>query len=247
MDKLFKRKTWFWAVCTLIVGVGCYNAMVFNAVSDITGDHYLAEHLPEAPVKVSKRAIAVETTWSKLESPKPRAVVQEVRKVSSAPQKALPAEAAIKEDLNLQLVEVVNSRKWKEGVRREDFFGNLVASGGVMEAFDVALPGGDNINIAFSEIAGNVFQYDLHGEIYEAMVFQADKHSYFVTLTNGPFEGTRLRFAQQPSPEQVEIERTLASEHDVQVGHFGLSAAPSAEVHQPEEQVMAFNLESTDA
>ena len=68
---------------------------------------------------------------------------------------------------------------------------------------------------------GNVFQYDYAGEIYSGMLYQVDPKSFMVTLTNGPLEGTRLRFVEGFTPEQTEIKETLKEEHNLEVGFFG--------------------------
>jgi hypothetical protein len=63
----------------------------------------------------------------------------------------------------------------------------------VIENLIVSLPQGEGITVSFSELAGNVFEYDINGEIYSGMMYQVDQKSYMVALTNSPLEGTRLR------------------------------------------------------
>ena len=67
----------------------------------------------------------------------------------------------------------------------------------------------------------NVFEYDVNGEVYSGMMYQVDQNAYMVTLTNGPLEGTRLRFsAQQSAEEQQQIQDNLA-QNNVDIGEFG--------------------------
>jgi hypothetical protein len=65
----------------------------------------------------------------------------------------------------------------------------------------VSLPNGEGLDVSFSEMTGNVFEYDVDGEVYSGMMYQVDQHAYMVTLTNGPLEGTRLRFSSTQSLE----------------------------------------------
>ena len=56
-----------------------------------------------------------------------------------------------------------------------------------------------------------------------------------VTLTNGPLEGTRLRFSTQaPEVQQAQVQETLAENNNVDVGSFGTETAPEI---TPEEMV----------
>jgi hypothetical protein len=66
------------------------------------------------------------------------------------------------------------------------------------------------IEISFSEMTGNTFEYDLNGQIYSGLMYQVDQNSYMITLTNGPLEGTRLRFAGESTDAQSQQEQTQA-------------------------------------
>ena len=70
-------------------------------------------------------------------------------------------------------------------------------------SLNVSLPNNESVTVSFSEMNGNVFEYDIDGEVYSGMLYQVDQTAYMVTLTNGPLEGTRLRFVGEPSQEQV--------------------------------------------
>jgi hypothetical protein len=48
-----------------------------------------------------------------------------------------------------------------------------------------------------------VFEYDQNGETLSGLLYQVDQNTYMVTLTNGPFEGTRLRFTQETQVEEA--------------------------------------------
>ena len=74
-------------------------------------------------------------------------------------------------------------------------------------------------------MTGNTFEYDLNGEIYAGMMYQVDQGSYMITMTNGPLEGTRLKFTGDVNPAQTEA--YLAEAHNVEVGAFGEEKEPS--------------------
>lgn len=192
--------------------MGTYNAVVINSESSIAShDIKFVKRLDEVYGVVEPgRMVAASKEWRKLEPAvvKAKPVVQVVRKIEAAPaarQEATQAPelpvAAVQEELDLGLVEVVNPRKWKNGVPAGQFGGSLVTSNGTIESLDVFLPNGEGIAVSFSEMVGNVFEYDLNGDLYTGMMYQVDQKSYMVTLTNGPLEGTRLRFTST-APEE---------------------------------------------
>lgn len=100
-------------------------------------------------------------------------------------------------------------------------------------------------------MSGNVFEYDLNGELYSGMMYQVDQNAYMVTLTNGPLEGTRLRFSSvDPVVEQQDNQVKLA-ENNVEIGSFG-SAQPAPEMmlendQQSAQEIQAFNFQNTHA
>ena len=199
---------------TLFMGIGTYNAVVINSQSSLIGsDIRLVKRLDELHgVNDPTRLVAASVKWQKLNPQQvfAQTVVQEVKFAQAAPEaqvEAAPAEttpvAAVQEDLNLNLVEVVNPKKWQQGLVAAQFNGTLSTNKGTIESLSVTLPGGEGLSISFSEMNGNVFEYDMNGEIYAGMMYQVDQTAYMVSLTNGPLEGTRLRFVGD-SPEKSE-------------------------------------------
>jgi hypothetical protein len=143
--------------------------------------------------------------------------------------------AAVTEELNLNLVEVINPKKYQNGITGSQFSGSLTTSNGTIDSLSVSLPNSEGLTVSFSEMNGNVFEYDLEGEIYSGMLYQVDQSSYMVTLTNGPLEGTRLRFVGEPSQEQV-----AANDH-ANVGNTGADefGNPGDKPDEPQQTVQA--------
>jgi len=77
-------------------------------------------------------------------------------------------------------------------------------------------------------------------------------NAYMVTLTNGPLEGTRLRFSSQsPAEEQIQTQQVLA-ESNIEVGSFGSESEVQAQEIVSEQivqndQIQGFNLDQTKA
>lgn len=242
-----KTKKW-WGILTILTFVGTYNAIVLNTKSQLsqsevpvikTLDEMYGNYIPGRDVAARN--------WKKLNTE----VIKKTHTAEVRIQKdntgEIIAEAAIKNSLRLQLVEVVNPKKWKTAPTRADFSGNLATNNGILDDFSVSLPSGDEISVAYIEMNGNIFSYDLDGEVYNAMIFQADQHSYIVTLNNGPLEGTRMRFRPELNDEQVAISQALYENHNVEVGNFGdevsvrLSVAVSSDIEpNPEAQSFKF-------
>lgn len=236
-----KNKTIWWTTITLLVMAGTYNAVVINTHSQISSKNIpFIKKLDEIYGQVNpSRTVATGQNWQKIAAPEAKATA-EVQLVASNETTAPTKAAAIQEQLKLELVEVSNPQKWKEGLTKIDFEGSLSTSNGVLEEFHVSLPSGDEISISHMEMDGNGFSYDLEGEIYAALIFQADQNSYLVTLNNGPLEGTRMRFKKEASLEEVAIADALIQDHGIQVGSFGedslnmqQSAALSPEAELP--------------
>jgi hypothetical protein len=196
------------------VVTGTYNAIVISSDSHLNGaDVRFVKRLDELKGIIEPgRLVATGIQWQKLaptqnvnQNALRAPVVQELNTIASssevAPQ-ASPA-AAVTEELNLNLVEVVNPKKWQNGLPTDQFNGSLTTSNGTIDSLNVSLPSGEGVSVSFSEMNGNVFEYDIDGEIYSGMLYQVEQNSYMVTLTNGPLEGTRLRFVGDPSQEQV--------------------------------------------
>lgn len=197
--------------------LGMVNAFIIGHQSEISGDITYIKGLDEMYGHSQPgRVLATNSGWKKIEEDK------EILVVDNSPITKLQGEApAIGEDLQLDLVEVINPKIWSKGLPNTQFSGELQTANGTIESLTVSLPGKEEISISFAEMNGNVFQYDYAGEVYSGMLYQVDPKSYMVTLTNGPLEGTRMRFVQDYSPEQVEIKETLKEEHNIEVGFFG--------------------------
>jgi hypothetical protein len=259
-----KNKLLAFAFGGLFVLVGTYNAVVINSESHLSNaDVKFVKRLDEIyGVTVPGRQVAASTTsWKKIEKQEsmniaaPRIASSTSSEVIPTAQDAI-SDAVVKKELNLSLVEVINSKKWQNGLPSSQFSGGLSTNNGVIESLSVSLPNGEGVSVSFSEMTGNVFEYDLNGELYSGMMYQVDQHAYMVTLTNGPLEGTRLRFsAETPAVEQEQVAETLA-QNNIEVGSFG-SDAP---VNNPEEllqndqqmqeeavQAQAFNFDNNQA
>jgi hypothetical protein len=239
-----KNKIIAFTVLGVIALIGSYNAFVINSESHLSESKFLKRLDEFHGVTISGRQMA--GSWQKLAHVKmgPKKSLPVVAKPTSiqSPEVAptyseVTPEAAVQETLALNLVEVINPKKYQNGAPLNSFNGSLATNNGVIESLTVSLPGSENLSVAFSEMSGNVFEYDFNGEIYSGMMYQVDTNAYMVTLTNGPLEGTRLRFsAETPAVEQQQTQEKLA-ENNVEVGTFGQEApAIEAEV-APSEMV----------
>ncbi len=214
--------------------IGTYNAVVINSDSIIDGNQVqFAKRIDELyGVVVSKREVAASLNWQKV-SVKQAAVYRQFKNEMASPQVSPDAgnqadapqvvsEAAVQDSLNLNLTQVMNPKKWQQGLKDDQFSGSLNTNNGVIESLSVSLPGGEGVSVSFSEMTGNVFEYDLGGELYSGMMYQESQNSYVITLTNGPLEGTRLTFTGEASVEQVqqneEAQRMLAENSESEAG-----------------------------
>jgi hypothetical protein len=239
-----------------LVVTGTYNAIVINSESAISGDSIrFIKRLDEVyGVVASKREVANSMPWQKL-SVKQAAIFKskiqnndQPLQQSSASDQApseVAAQAAVQEDLNLSLTGVINPKKWQQGLNATQFNGSLSTNQGVIESLSVSLPNGEGLSVSFSEMTGNVFEYDFNGELYSGMMYQDNQNSYVVTLTNGPLEGTRLTFTGEASVENIaqqeEAQRTLAENSDVDAG-----MQQEQEIAQPDPAALE-NSEMNDA
>lgn len=206
---------------TAVVGIGTYNALVINTHSHLSADRVSPESM-EADLD-SGRIVAQETKWQKISTEQISQTGSQVSLSNMEMPAALPAaDAAIKDELSLELIEVSNPKKWKSGLSKTEFEGYLTTADGVINSFSLSLPTGENVAVEFVEMNGNVFHYDLDGQIYNAMIFQADQHTYMVSFSDGPLEGTRLRFSTPATEEQIAIQQELSENHQVEVGTFGV-------------------------
>lgn len=209
--------------------IGSYNAVMIKSESLLSSDSPF-KRLDEmyGEVKVG-RQLAVATDWRKV-APVQKKILK-ATKVDTASTPVTVVEestAAISHELDLKLVEVINTKKWDKGVQSSSFSGSIITNNGIIENLTASLPEGLNVDISFSEMTGNTFEYDLNGEIYTGMMYQVDHSSYMITMTNGPLEGTRLRFAGEAQADQAEA--YLAETHNVEIGTFGSEIeAPQAE------------------
>lgn len=226
------------AVFSLFVLVGSYNAFVINSDSDLSQGNRFLKRLDETfGVTVQGRSMAGSVSWQKIDPKRllkrseQLAKLDEVKREIVA-EKADASESAVSEELSLGLVEVINPKKYMQGLATEQFNGSLSSANGVIESLSVSLPNGEGLSVSFSELTGNVFEYEMNGELFSGMMYQVDKNSYMVTLTNGPLEGTRLRFSsEQPSAQQEQIQETLA-QSNVEIGLFGSEPVEASSVEQ---------------
>jgi hypothetical protein len=227
----------------IFVFVGCYNATVINSNSGLAAKNN--KRLDDLTGQVIPgRAIA---NWQKLPAPAiaaipadgaqalPHTTPQTANYNSDNAQTEAPVEAAIRSDLQLNLVEVSNPNKWPQGVNHGQFSGSLSTNNGAIEVLSVNLPDGQALNISFSEMTGNVFEYEFGGETLSGIIYQVDPTSYLVNLNHGPFEGTRLKFQSSLSPIESEelanqVQEQLADGHNMEIGDFGAAAGTYAEV-----------------
>ena len=198
------------------VVLGMINAFIIGHHSEIDGNITYIKGLDEMyGMSQPGRVLATNSGWKKIEDETTGT------SVNTGEDSLTDAPSAIGEDLQLGLVEVINTKIWSKGLPNTEFSGELQTTNGRIDSLTVNLPGKEEISITFAEMNGNVFQYDYSGEVYSGILYQVDPKSYMVTLTNGPLEGTRMRFVEDFSPEQVEIKETLKEEHNVEVGFFG--------------------------
>ena len=262
---------------TAFVVIGTYNSIVVN--SDEFMDHQqvrFVKRLDEVYGVVKPgREMANYGRWTKLASNPKRRVYMDAVSVAATPavakedtvvEEVIENKAAIKEELALELNEVFNAKKYPQPPKAGEFSGSLTARDGEIESISVSLPGGDSFSVVSSAMTGNVFQYDgPDGEELSGMIYQMDKTSYMVTLTNGPLEGTRLKFnsskeeeignnsaavaennyasEETPQAEEAPAFAPVVSDNGVttEVGQFG-----NGEPAQQTEQVVADNAQPTE-
>ena len=284
MSNGFKsRKFYVGLTLGFLCVTGSYNAFVINSESIISGnDIRFAKRLDEVyGVVVSKREVANSMAWQKL-SVRQAAIYKNTGALSAPSFKELGAsdeaqqsegytQAAVQEELSLNLTGVINPKKWQQGLNNSQFSGSLSTNQGVIESLSVSLPNGEGVSVSFSEMSGNVFEYDFNGELYSGMMYQENQNSYVVTLTNGPLEGTRLTFTGEISTDSqsgqpTESENVVADNNNTEAISGLEQGNPQAEAAQIEnleaqdiyaqeqgqldqapEQAQGFNFESTQA
>lgn len=197
---------------------GTYNAVVINSESSISSaDFKFVKRLDEVYGVVKPgREFASAPKWTKLkleEAPKqivtknafsaPVQVQQPAQEATTEESAPVEVAAAVQEELNLNLTEVMNPKIWQTGLNNTQFGGNLSTKDGVIEELNVSLPNGLGLSVAFSGMAGNVFEYDVDGQPQTAMMYQVDQSVYKVNLTSGPLQGTILTFTAEKTVEQL--------------------------------------------
>jgi hypothetical protein len=195
--------------------VGTYNAVIINAETGIQGGAHSMKRLDELyGVTLPGRELAGSKAWTKLSSrelPVVKVVKEQINPITNDDKTIDDPAPAITADLVLPLTEALNPTRWPTPLPSSDFQGTISTSNGVIDNLTVSLPGVEEISVSFAELSGNVFQYDYEGMLYSGLMYQADQNAYIVTLTNGPLEGTRLRFSHS----------TQASNPAMSVGTFG--------------------------
>lgn len=197
--------------------LGVYNSVVINSDSfmDVQNVKFVKRLDEINGITTKGRQLAHAGDWVKLKAapknkinlPKQDSVkvsASSSRKeiIESSNKEVTEPQAAIQEDLSLELVEVFNAKKYQQAPKAGEFTGTLATTDGVIDSISVSLPNNEAISISFAQLVGNVFEYDYEGQLLSGMLYQMDKTSYMVTLTNGQFEGTRLKF--QSRGESVE-------------------------------------------
>ena len=253
-----KKKTIGSVVFALFVVTGTYNAVVINSESLISStDVRFVKRLDEiyGVTKAGNRNTA-SVQWQKIPtiSSAPIRTATRFQPQASAPsgdgfnnfapEVVIPA-AAVQESLSLTLNEVVNPKRWPSGLPNGQFSGSLSTNNGVIEGLNVSLPNGEGVSVSFSEMSGNVFEYDLNNEIYSGMMYQVDQNSYMVTLTNGPLEGTRLRFLGEPSQEEKDVIEAQVAESAIQATGNTDGNLPEVNDQQAQEMGQAEQVAST--
>lgn len=220
-----EKKITLYVAAMVLTIAGIYNSVMINSESSLSQASFV-KRLDEVTGEV-KPGRKVASSWTKIEKKEVSSVqVSEVARGEVAP--ALPKEAVLgavaelQGELELNLIEVINPKKWKNGIPSSEFTGSLSSNNGVIKSLNVSLPNGETIVISQSEINGNVFEYELADEKLSGIMYQVDQRSFMVNLSNGPFEGTRLNFSMGNSEEQMERDQeALAETHEVQAAEFG--------------------------
>ncbi len=139
-------------------------------------------------------------------------IQETVRAVKPLENQVVSAEPIIRKRLDLGLKEFYNAKLFKKPLTAAQFSGSLYTNDGMIESLEVSLPGGKSINVSYAEMRGNIFQYEVDGEQYSGMIYEAGKGNYMVNLTNGPFADTRMKFVGEES--EVEADRNIANDEN---------------------------------
>jgi hypothetical protein len=192
----------------VLAALGSYNAVFLNSLEFMQDtDIKFAKRLDEingrivaaqSPQRkwVDLVAVQEEAPVKKVKKSKKRRIVlkkkkKSKKKVAKVQKKVEPV---ISNDLDLQLVEIYNAKKFKRTLRRDEFSGELYSANGVIDNLVVNLPDGDAIEVSYAQMSGNVFNYEQNGKNLSGMMYEVGRGTYMVTLTNGPYSGTRMKF-----------------------------------------------------
>lgn len=117
--------------------------------------------------------------------------------------------AFIQDDLSLELAEFYNAKHFKKVLKGNEVEGNLVMSNGTIDLLEVYLPDDKEIVSEFLQVNGNVFSYSHEGQTFSGMIYQSSKE-YVVSLVNGPYQGTKMKFIKGDSGE-----RSLSNDENI--------------------------------
>lgn len=107
-------------------------------------------------------------------------------------------EPAIRNDVDLQLVEYYNPNGAGKVLYQDQIEGQLVVRSGEITDLSFSLDEDSQVRLDSDEFKGNNFSYYAEGERFEGQVYPISRTSYMLTLTNGPHSGVRMKF-QDPS------------------------------------------------
>ena len=213
-----KKNGPLFALAFLFTAAGVYNSVVIESHSSLDSSQYaLVRRLDAGGMSRPARMLASSTRWQKLSVAVVQKQVAQIQNKKQNDHLPAVAEEILPQDLNLSLVEVINPEMFKDGLADTDFAGILTTNGSQIETLEISLPQGLGFSVAYSEINGNVFEYESNGATYSGMLYQVDANAYMVSFTAGELAGTRLRF-QSKASEQFE---NLAEVVAVDVGQFG--------------------------
>jgi hypothetical protein len=114
--------------------------------------------------------------------------------VSDPPEEYVEKESYFQQDLDLELVEFFNRKHFDRVLKNNEIDGSLVIAGGEIELMEILLPNEDEILIESRQIAGNTFNYNYLGQDYSGMLFQSGNNQFTVSLVNGPYQGSKMKF-----------------------------------------------------
>lgn len=216
-----------------IMGSGVKNSMEMNSRSFLEEKSVSAKRIDELTDEMDIATSKKSFHFAKAEKP----VVKKEKthkKISFAVNSEIKANdllaqeevAYIQESLSLELVEYYNPKKYaslmKSGDHDLSVSGSLEAANGVVEKIDVTLPSGESLFVEYGAMKRNRFSYDVEveGESQKArgVIYQLDSDHYMVSLEDGPYAGTRMKFknleqrdADYDSADQEVLAASLAA------------------------------------